>query len=52
MTAKRRLVPLTEVKEAMEFLRKEGLTIASVDIRSVRERGLTSGINAPPAAIR
>lgn len=34
MTAKRRLVPLTEVKEAMEFLRSEGIAIASVDIRS------------------
>lgn len=34
MTAKRRLVPLSEVKEAMEFLRREGLEIGAVDIRS------------------
>lgn len=34
MTAKRRLVPLTEVKEALDLLRQEGLTIGSVDIRS------------------
>lgn len=33
MTAKRRLVPLAEVKEALDFLRKEGVSIAGVDIR-------------------
>lgn len=34
MTARRRLVPLAEVKEAMDFLRKEGVSIAGVDIRA------------------
>lgn len=34
MTAKRRLVPLTEVKEALEFLRQQGVAIEGVDIRA------------------
>lgn len=34
MTAKRRLVPLSEVKEALDFLRKEQIDFAGVDIRA------------------
>lgn len=34
MTAKRRLVPLSEVKTAMDFLKREGLAIGAVDIRT------------------
>lgn len=34
MTAKRRLVPLTEVKEALDFLREYGVQIGAVDIRA------------------
>lgn len=34
MTAKRRLVPVSEVKEMLEFLRKEQIEFAGVDIRS------------------
>lgn len=34
MTAKRRLVPVSEVKEMLDFLRKEQITFAGVDIRA------------------
>lgn len=46
MTARRRLVPLTELKELFDFLRSEGIdpTLRSVDIR-------TDGVAvSPPAA--
>lgn len=34
MTAKRRLVPVSEVKEMLDFLRKEQIDFAGVDIRA------------------
>jgi hypothetical protein len=34
MTAKRRLVPVTEVKEMLDFLRAEGLQFSGVDVRA------------------
>lgn len=46
MTAKRRLVPITEVKEMLDFLRREGFALGGqVDIRS---DGVTF---YPPAAV-
>ena len=34
MTAKRRLVPQSEVKEMLDFLRREGFQFAGVDVRA------------------
>lgn len=34
MTAKRRLVPVPEVKEMLDFLRAEGFQISAVDVRA------------------
>ena len=34
MTAKRRLVPLHEVEEALNFLRAQGVDFSGVDIRA------------------
>ena len=34
MTAKRRLVPLSEVEEALNFLRQQGFEFSGVDIRA------------------
>ena len=34
MTAKRRLVPVSEVQEMLDFLRGQGFQFAGVDIRS------------------
>lgn len=34
MTARRRLVPLSEVEEALDFLRRKGIAFSGVDIRS------------------
>lgn len=33
MTAKRRLIPVPEVKEMLEFLREEGFRFSAVDVR-------------------
>lgn len=33
MTARRRLVPVAEVKEMLDFLREEGFEFSSVDVR-------------------
>lgn len=42
MTAKRRLVPVSEVKEMLDFLRGEGIEFAGVDVR-------TDGVTFLPA---
>jgi len=34
MTAKRRLVPVAEVQEMLDFLRKEGFQFSGVDVRA------------------
>lgn len=34
MTAKRRLVPVPEVKEMLDFLRGEGFQFSAVDVRA------------------
>lgn len=34
MTAKRRLIPVSEVQEMLNFLRKEGFQISGVDVRA------------------
>lgn len=34
MTAKRRLIPVTEVKEMLDFLKAEGFQFAAVDVRA------------------
>lgn len=34
MTARRRLVPVSEVKEMLDFLREQGFQFAAVDVRA------------------
>lgn len=34
MTARRRLVPVSEVKEMLDFLREQGFSFSAVDVRT------------------
>lgn len=42
MTARRRLVPVAEVEEMLNFLRKEGFSFSGIDVR-------TDGVTFLPA---
>lgn len=47
MTAKRRLVPVSEVQEMLDFLRDQGFQFAGVDIRSDGVTFLPPATQAP-----